>query len=80
MQKGCHEQTDMLHLMEYLLDRLTSEELELFWVQAWIIWNQRNCVVHGGKLRDPTNLNKRAAEYLEEYQQAQTQLIVNLVL
>ena len=70
----------MIHLMEYLLDRLMAKELELFWIQAWIKWNRRNCVVHGGKLRDPTSLNKRAEEYLEEYKRSQTQLTVSPTL
>ena len=42
-------------------------ELELFLVQAWIIWNQRNIVIHGGKLKEPSWLNKRAVDYLDEY-------------
>ena len=58
LQKGPSVFRDTLQLMEFLVDRLTVEELELFWVQAWIIWNQRNCVVHGGKLKDPKCLNR----------------------
>ena len=45
-------------------------------MQAWMIWNQRNCVVHGGKLKDPKCLNKRAEEFIQEFQQAQVQLTV----
>lgn len=37
---------------------------------------QRNVVVHGGQLKDPRWLNKRAAEYLEEYKKAQESLII----
>ena len=40
LQKGPSVFRDTLQLMEFLVDRLTVEELELFWVQAWIIWNQ----------------------------------------
>ena len=58
------------------MDRLTVEEMELFWVQAWIIWNQRNCVVHGGQLKDPKCLNKRAEDSVLEFQQAQVKLTV----
>ena len=46
------------------------EEMELFWTQAWFIWNQRNGVVHGCKLRDSISLNKRAADYVDEYKRA----------
>ncbi|KAK9997130.1 hypothetical protein SO802_021816 [Lithocarpus litseifolius] len=65
--------------MEFLVDRLSVEELELFWVQAWIIWNQRNCVVHGGILKDPKCLNKRAEEFIQEFLQAQAQLRVSRI-
>lgn len=48
-------------------------------MQAWIIWNQRKCVVHGGNLKDPNYLNKQAEEYLEEFKQAQAHLKVNRI-
>ena len=71
LQKGSSVFSDTLQLMEFLVDKLTVEELELFWVQAWIIWNQRNCVVHGGQLKDPKCLNKQAEDFILEFQQAQ---------
>ena len=55
----------MKQLMEDLLERLMSNEIDLFWAQAWIIWNQRNCVVHGGKLKDPSSLNKKTEEFID---------------
>ena len=55
---------------------LTPNEMDLFWAQAWLIWNQRNYVVHGGKLKDPSSLNKRAKEYADEFKQAQVHLAV----
>ena len=64
----------MLHLLEYLLDRLSLEEVEVFFIQAWLIWNRRNNVIHGGKFIDPGTVNQRAAEYLEEYKHVQQQL------
>ena len=57
----------MMQLMEYLSDRLTREELELFWVHAWLAWNQLNPVVFGGNLMDPRNPNNRLEEYLTDY-------------
>ena len=71
LQKLKHGQPDLLHLMDELLERLSLEELELFWTQAWLIWNQRNYLLHGGKLKNPSCLNKRAEEYLEEFKCAQ---------
>ena len=44
--------------------------MEVVLVQAWLIWNQRNRVVHGGKFHDPGWLNNRARELLEEYRTA----------
>ncbi|KAL0009468.1 hypothetical protein SO802_010970 [Lithocarpus litseifolius] len=74
LQKRCSGVADVMQLMECLCDRLTRKELELFWVQAWLAWNQRNRVVFGGNLMDPRNLNNRAAVYLTDYRQAQEQL------
>ena len=66
----------MKQLMEDLLERLMSNEIDLFWAQAWIIWNQRNCVVHGGKLKDPNSLNKKTEEFVDQFKQAQDHLAV----
>ena len=71
LQKKSSRVVDVMQLMEDLIDRLTKEELELFWVQVWLAWNQRNHVVFGGNLMDPRTLNNRAVEYLTEYRQAQ---------
>ena len=49
----------MVQLLEELLDRISGEELELFLVQCWVIWNQRNAILHGGKLQDPQRLFER---------------------
>ena len=76
LQKFKHGQPDLLQLMDELLKRLSLEELELFWTQAWLIWNQRNSLLHGGKLKNPSCLNKRVEEYLEEFKRAQAQLAV----
>ncbi|KAL0010887.1 hypothetical protein SO802_005995 [Lithocarpus litseifolius] len=60
LQKRSLIPTDMMQLMDYLMDRLTREELELFWIQAWLAWNQRNRVLFGGTLMDLRILNRRA--------------------
>ena len=67
LQKGVSGFSDVIQLMEHLVDQLSIEELELFWVQCWLIWNQRNCVLYGGQLKHSTSLNKRAEEFLEEF-------------
>lgn len=76
LQKFVVGQYDVLNLFEELLLRLNREEFELFLVQAWFIWSQRNRIAHGGSLQAPAQLNKRAEDFLEEFQQAQEQLIV----
>ena len=70
LQKGGSGMVDMLQLMEYLMERVESHDLEVVLVQAWLIWNQRNRVVHGGKFHNPGWLNNRAAEFLEEFRTA----------
>lgn len=74
LQKGKLGHVDLLHLVEYMQCRLSNEELALFWVQSWLIWNQRKTILHGGVIRDPGKLNQRARDYLEEFWVAQTQL------
>ena len=67
---------DMLQLVDLLQHRLDDEELELFWVQCWLIWNQRNTIVHGGIIQDPSRLNQRAKDLLEEFRVAHQHLMV----
>ena len=67
---------DILQLFEDLMDRLIGDEFEPFLVQCWIIWNQRNLVLHGGTIQDPPRLNKRAKDFLKEYRDAQEQLAI----
>ncbi|XP_075654965.1 uncharacterized protein LOC142625150 [Castanea sativa] len=59
LQKFQTNQFDFMQLFETLEDRLSTTEMELFLVQAWLIWNQRNMVVHGGHMKDPRWLNNR---------------------
>uniref|UniRef100_A0A7N2RFA1 Reverse transcriptase zinc-binding domain-containing protein n=1 Tax=Quercus lobata TaxID=97700 RepID=A0A7N2RFA1_QUELO len=75
-QKCAGGQQDSMQLFEEMQGRLTREELELFLVQAWLIWSQRNRISHGGKLQSPTQLNKRAFDLLTEFRQAQEQLTI----
>lgn len=74
LQKFVVGQQDVIQLFEELLVRLEVEELELFLVQAWFIWNQRNLVLHRGVLQAPKLLNKRAEDFLTEFHQAQVYL------
>ncbi|KAL0004444.1 hypothetical protein SO802_012005 [Lithocarpus litseifolius] len=74
LQKGVTGFSNFMQLMEHLVDQLSTEEMELFWVQCCLIWNQHNCILYGGKLKHPTSLNKRAEEFLEEFKHAQVSL------
>ena len=40
LQKGVTTHEDMLQLVDLLQHHLDDDELELFWVQCWLIWNQ----------------------------------------
>ncbi|XP_050278452.1 uncharacterized protein LOC126720009 [Quercus robur] len=73
LQKGKHGLIDMFQLMEYLMERLALEDLELMVVQVWLIWNYQNRVIHNGKFHEPSWLNKMAMEYLEDYRATQIQ-------
>lgn len=76
LQKSVGGQLDVLQLVEELLTKLTTKELKLFFVQAWFIWSQGNTIIHGGSMQDPTRLNMRAIEFLEEFREAQQHLAV----
>ena len=67
LQKMPNSHGNIVKLLETLLDRLEISEVELFLVQAWFIWNQRNTVLYGGTFKDPKWLNKRAKDYLRDY-------------
>ena len=71
LQKYILEQHDEVQLFQELLSRLPTTKFELFLVQAWLIWNQRNVLNFRGKLKDLMWLNRRAADYLDEFWQAQ---------
>ena len=58
------------------MHRLLKDVLEFFLVQSWLIWHQRNWIVHGGILQEPGTLNARAGSFLEEYKEAQLQLTI----
>ena len=53
--------------MEDLITKLSTEELELFLVQAWIIWHQRNSLIQGKQVQALGVLNKRVVDFLEKY-------------
>ena len=77
LQKFQNNHGDFLQLFEALVDRLSTPEMELFLVQAWLIWNQRNVMVHGGQMKNSGWLTKRAAKLLEEYKKAQATLKIS---
>ena len=74
LQKGIVGMIDVIQLMEYLLDRIELQELEVVLVQAWLIWNQRSRFVHRGKFHDSSWLNNLAGDYLQEFWTARDQM------
>ncbi|XP_023919200.1 uncharacterized protein LOC112030766 [Quercus suber] len=74
LQKWSTSYHNFRSLFESLMERLSKAELEFFLVQAWLIWNQRNAVIHSGQLMEPGWLNRRAEEFLAEYRKAQVVL------
>lgn len=61
-------QTDFRQLVVDMIRKLLVEEVELFLVQAWMIWTQRNVVTNGGTLQDPSQLVKRASIFFGRFQ------------
>ena len=78
LQKESCDVHDIRQLVETLTHKLNLEETEPFFVQAWLIWSQRNLVLHGGMLQDPSRLVQRAADLLKEFKEAQVQLVASL--
>nr|POE55081.1 hypothetical protein CFP56_26662 [Quercus suber] len=76
LQKCTTNKDDFLQLVEELMNRLIVEDLELFFVQCWVLWNQRNSVIHGGSIQDPARLVQRAKDLLQEFWEAQNNLSV----
>ena len=54
----------------------TVDEVDLFWVTCWQIWQQRNVVSRDSVLHHPSRLNRRAMDYLKEYCDAMDHLVV----
>ena len=78
MQKCSTNFTDFMQFFEVLMDRLDATGMELFLIQAWTMWNQRNVLEHGGQMKDPHWLNRRAVEYHEDYKKAQEHLTISV--
>ncbi|KAL4606444.1 hypothetical protein ACB092_09G103400 [Castanea dentata] len=76
LQKGLTNQDNISLLFENLMQKATVEVLEIFLVLGWLIWHQRNRIVHGGSLQEPDRLHVRASSFLEEYKEAQSHLAV----
>ncbi|XP_050241207.1 uncharacterized protein LOC126690119 [Quercus robur] len=76
IQKCGGEFDDFMQLFHAMMAKLSVEELETFLVQCWLIWHHRNSLLYGGSMQHPVQLNKRATDYLKEYQEAQSSLAV----
>lgn len=56
-----------MELFQFMATKLSEEELELFLIQCCQVWNQRNLLLHGEKIQDPRQLNRKAVDYVQEY-------------
>ena len=79
LQKSVLGHWDVMQLFEDMMDRLPTEDMELFLVQGWVIWNQRNSILHGGQVQDPAKLNQRAKNLLEDFRNAQDRLVIGTI-
>lgn len=64
-------QDGFLQLLEVLIHRLPLEEVEMFLVQAWMLWILRNKVRTRGAIQDPAQLVQWASIFLKEYKASQ---------
>ena len=53
IQKCGGEKDDFLHLFQFMMAKLSDEELEAFLVQSWLIWHHQNSLLHGGSIQHP---------------------------
>ena len=67
IQKSGGKFDDFMQLFQVMMAKLSTEELEIFLVQSWLIWHRRNTVVHGDKMQHPGQLNQRVTDLLTEY-------------
>ena len=63
LQKGLTNQGDVLQQIANLMHKLTKEDLELFLVQCWLIWNQRNLILHGGICKSLVDLMREPVAF-----------------
>lgn len=71
LQKFTNSHCDIMDLFEYLVERLSKSEPEVFLVQAWFIWNQRKAVLYGRSFKEPSWLNKRDMDFLKDFKHQQ---------
>ena len=79
IQKCGGEMDEFLNLFQVMMSKLSLEELENFLVHCWLIWHHRNTLLHGGVMHHPRQLNRRATDYLREYNDAQDSLATSSV-
>ena len=61
------ENDDFTQLFQFMMAKLSVEELKTFIVQSWLIWHRRNSLLYGNSMQHPGQLNKKAMDFLKEY-------------
>nr|XP_023901788.1 uncharacterized protein LOC112013629 [Quercus suber] len=79
IQKCGGEMDEFLHFFQFMMSKLSQEELENFLVHCWLIWHRCNTLLHGGVMQHPGHLNRRATDFLREYSDAQGSLTTGAV-
>ena len=78
IEKCDGENDDFMQLFQFMIAKLSVEELKTFIVQSWLIWHRRNSLLYGNSMQRPGQLNKKAMDFLKEYREAQTSLWFSL--
>ncbi|XP_075640555.1 uncharacterized protein LOC142612337 [Castanea sativa] len=53
IQKCGGEKDDFLQLFQFMMIKLSMEELKAFLVHCWLVWDCRNSLLHGGIMQHP---------------------------
>uniref|UniRef100_A0A5B7BC05 Reverse transcriptase zinc-binding domain-containing protein n=1 Tax=Davidia involucrata TaxID=16924 RepID=A0A5B7BC05_DAVIN len=67
---------DFRQLFEFMCKSMSVANIELWGVIFWLMWGNRNAVVHGRDGKDPLFIILFAKQYLQEYRDAQQLLMV----
>ncbi|KAL6138422.1 hypothetical protein ACLB2K_063705 [Fragaria x ananassa] len=61
-----------------VMDRLSGQQLDVFFVSLWALWTERNNILWKGRSCDPFNMSIWALQFLEDYKKVHNKLKVKM--